>query len=69
MHCRFGNFVGNTILLDVTEITKIAVSFHCDTRNDFSTHSCRAPALTNIKMVVQEVVRDPEQNLVGGGGY
>ena len=30
--------MGNTIVLDVTEIIKIVASFQCDTRNAFSTH-------------------------------
>ena len=49
----------------MTEITKIAVSFYCDTHNTVSTHLCRAPAVRNVKMVMQEVGKDPEQNLVG----
>ena len=42
----------NNILLNVTEITKIAVSFHCDIHNIFSTHYCRATAGMNGKMVI-----------------
>ena len=49
----------------MTEITKIAVSFHWDTFSAFFTLSCRAPAVTNSKMVLQKVVGDPEQKLVG----
>jgi len=52
-------------LLDVTEITKIAVSFHCDICNIFSTHYCRATAGMNGKMVIQKVGKYCEQNLVG----
>ena len=46
-------------------MTKIAVSFHCDAYGAFSTHSCRATAEINVKMIIQRVERDPEQNLVG----
>ena len=35
MYCILSNFVENLIQLVVTEITKITVSFHCDTRNAF----------------------------------
>jgi len=49
----------------MTEITKIAVSFHWDTCSAFFTLSCRAAAVTNCKMVLQKVVGDPEQKLVG----
>ena len=57
--------MGNTIQFDVTEITKIAVSFHCGTCKALSTHFCRATAGINVKMVIQRVGKDPEQNLVG----
>ena len=46
-------------------MAKVAVPVHCDTFNAFSTHSCRATAEINIKMVIQKVERDPEQNLLG----
>ena len=49
----------------MTEITKIAVCFHSDTCNGSSAHSFRTPALTNVKMAIQKVGKDPEQNLVG----
>ena len=62
---HFGHFVGNTNWLDVTEMTEIAISFQCDTRNAFSTPSCRTAAEINVKMVVQNVGKDPEQNLLG----
>ena len=45
-------------------MTKIAVSFQCDTRNAFSTHSCRETAGIGVKVVTQKTGRDPEQNLV-----
>ena len=65
MYCLFGNFVGNTSKLDVTEMVKTAVSFHCDTHNALSTHSCRVPAVTNVTTVIPKVRKDAEQNLVG----
>ena len=65
MHCLFDHFVGNTSYLDVIKITRIAVSFHCGTRNAFLTHFCRAPDLTNVKIVIQKVGKDSEQNLMG----
>ena len=37
MCCLSGHFVGNTILLNGSEITKIAVSFHSGICNTFST--------------------------------
>ena len=46
-------------------MTKDAVSFQCYTRNTFSTHSCRATTRINVKVVIQNVEKDPEQNLVG----
>ena len=46
-------------------MTRIAVSFQCDTHNPFSTHSSRATTGINVKMVIQTVGKDPEQNLVG----
>ena len=45
-------------------MTKIAVSFQCDKCNAFSIHSCRATTGINVKVVIQNVVKDPEQNLV-----
>ena len=54
--------MGNTILLDVTEVAKTAASFHCDTCKAFSTHSCRATPGVNVKMVIQ---KDPAHNLLG----
>jgi len=65
MYCLFDNFVGSTSWLGVTEITKLAISFHCDTPNTSSTHSCRATAGINVKMIVQKVRIDAEQNLMG----
>jgi len=66
MYCHFGHFVGNTVLLDVTEVTRIHfASFHCDTCNTFSTHSGRPTAEIKVKMVTQIVGKDSEQNLVG----
>ena len=47
------------------EVTKIAVSFHCGTRDAFSTHSCQAMVVTNVNMVIQKVGKGPEQNLIG----
>ena len=44
---------------------KIAIYFHCDTCNPFSLHSCRETAGINVKMVIQKVGKDPEQNLMG----
>ena len=46
----------------MTKMTKIAVSFQCDTHNTFSIHSCRATTGTNVKMVVQNVRKDPEKS-------
>ena len=46
-------------------MTKIAVSFHCDTYNTFSTHSCTATAGIKVKILIHRVGKDPEQNLVG----
>ena len=51
MYYLFGHFVGNTILPNVTEVSKIAISFHCDTQNTFSTHFCRASAGVNVKIL------------------
>ena len=65
MYCLFGHFVGNLIYLAVTETTKIAFYFHCDTCNTFSTHSCRAAARINVKIVIQNIGKGPEQSLVG----
>ena len=45
-------------------MTKIAVSFQCDTRRTFSTHSCKVTARANVKVVIQNVGKEPEQNLV-----
>ena len=42
-------------------MVKIAVSFHCDTHNTFSTHSYRANAGINVKMVIKKVGKDLEQ--------
>ena len=67
MYCRFGCFKGNIVLLDATEITNIAVSFHCGTSNTFSTRSCSATAGLNVKMLIQKVGKCPEQDLVGYG--
>ena len=65
MYCLFGHFVGNTILLGVAEITINDVSFHSDTNNTFSRHCYRATAGLNVKIAIQKVGKDPEQNLVG----
>ena len=65
MHCLLGHFEGNFIQLALTKMTKIAVSFRSDTRYAFPTHSCRATAEINVRVVIQNVGKDPEQNLVG----
>jgi len=65
MYCLFVHRVGNTRLLDMTEITKIVVSLHCDTRNAFSIHSHLATVVKNIRIVMQNVGKDLEQDLVG----
>ena len=46
-------------------MAKIAVSSQCDTYDAFSTHDCRATNGINVKVVIQNVGNDPEQNLVG----
>jgi len=48
----------------VTEISKIAVSFHSETHNALVTHSCRATAGINVKAVLQRAGKDPEQDPV-----
>ena len=45
-------------------MTKIAVSFQCDTGNDFSTHSCKASTGINVKVVVNNIAKDAEQTLL-----
>ena len=65
MYCLCGHFVGKLIYLAVTNMNKIAVSVQCDTQNAFSTHSCRATTGINVKVVIQNAGKDPEQNLVG----
>ena len=65
MHYLFFHLVGNTSYFDVTELAKIAVSLHCDTCSAFSTHSPQATVVTNIKLAIQTVRKDPRQNLVG----
>ena len=52
-------------MLAVTKMTRIAVSFQCDTCNAFSTHSFTATTGINFKVVMQNVGKDPEQNLLG----
>ena len=49
----------------MTQLSKIAVSFHCDTRNAFSIHSHLATVVKNIRIVMQNVGKDLEQDLVG----
>ena len=56
--------MGNIILLGVPEIT-INVSFHSDTNNTFARHCYRATTGVNVKLAIQKVGIDPEQNLVG----
>ena len=47
-------------------MAKIAVAFQCDTPNAFSTHSCRAATgIKNVKVVIQNVGKDPEQIWMG----
>ena len=65
MYCLFAHSVGNLIQLAMTKMTKIAISFQCDTHNTFSIHSSRATTGTNTKVLIQNVGIDPEQNLVG----
>ena len=57
--------MGDLIWLDKTKMTKIIVSFQCDMHNTLSAHSCRATTGINFKVVIQNIGRDPEQNLVG----
>ena len=64
MYCLVFNLLGNTGLLDVIEITKIAISFHCDTANTFSKDSLHATVMTNVKTVMQKIGKDPEKCLV-----
>jgi len=58
MYFYFGLFVGNTILLHVTESMKNAVSSHCDTHNIFFN------TLLQSKCQNGKVEEDSEQNLV-----
>ena len=46
-------------------MAKITASFKCDICSTFSTHSWRATTELNVKVVIQNVGKDPEQNLVG----
>ena len=55
MYCLFVHLVENSSLLDMTEMTTIAVSFHCDMHDAFLTHSHQAAVVTNVKVVVQKV--------------
>jgi len=50
--------VENASLLDMTEITKIVVSFHCETCNAFSTHSFQATVVVNVKIALQKAGKD-----------
>ena len=45
-------------------MTTTAVSFHSDTRNAFF-NTCKPTGGINVKLVIQKVGKDPEQNLVG----
>ena len=61
----FFHIVGTTIVLDIAEISRNAVSFYCDTRNAFLRNS-RLPILVkNVKIAIQKIEKDPEQSLVG----
>ena len=59
----FVYLMGNINFLGKTEIAKIAVSLHCDTRNTFSTHFHQTTIVINVKIVIQKVGKDPEQSL------
>ena len=49
----------------MTEITKIAVYLNCGTCNTILAHSSHTTVKTNVKMAIQKVGKDLEQNLVG----
>ena len=51
----------NTGFLDMTELTKIAVSFHCDTCNTFLTNSHQATVVTDVKNGKLAIGKDLEQ--------
>ena len=57
MFCLFIHLEGNTSFLDMTGITRIAVSFHCETHNAFVTHFCQATVVTNVEIVIQKLER------------
>ena len=51
----------------MAEITKIVVSLHCHTCSVFSklsTYCSKAPAVTNVKIIVQKAGKDPEENFL-----
>ena len=52
-------------MLDIAEISRIAASFHCDTRSAFLTNSRLLILVIRVKIVIQKVGKDSEQNFVG----
>ena len=49
----------------MNKIAKMAVPFYCGRCNTFMTHSHCAIVMTSVRMIIERVGKDPEQNQLG----